>query len=211
MHQLNSHPGLFTACAESILNDVNTTILDIQESIEDSYNTALSSAHEIHRTLVVPDVPLSQVEAEAWESSNYSIYEIIEDIENTIWNDEYWDDLNKSNLEDARKLLNDLYAYRKEACIFREMNLGHRVKALKMLNLLSLTESNFFDIHYNPLVHQFSIVPYSEDDEEHLYNAILSTTPTEDYPYILNFFQGDDNSYSEFFSVANKMYDIFGE
>lgn len=217
IHQLNANLDFFEACGFDLLAQQEIDAQEIFEKTKRNYRRAAARDEFGISTPIQylgPSPSFNSAEIAAWKQADLSVYQAIDQLRATMWSDGYWDALDETKIADAQKVLNDFYSYREDACVFTNLKIEHRIKALKLLNNLTLTESNFFDVHFSPLVLGGIlpiILPYSEDDEEHLYNAILGSTPTDDFAQILDFYKGENENYADFFSVANKMLDFMGD
>ncbi|MEM1357928.1 MAG: hypothetical protein AAGF89_07010, partial [Bacteroidota bacterium] len=148
IHQLNNHPDFFKACGLDMLNEIRGDIFLMQQYMVQEY-IRLQTQQEVVHTLppIAPPV-FTDAEINVWRNAETSVYQVSKQLETTLWSEAYWADIDPTSIDDANQLLTDFYEYREDECLFTNLTLEQRIKALKTLSLLTLREPNFLDFNF---------------------------------------------------------------
>lgn len=203
-HQISAYPGFFTKCANEIpyVNEDTSPIAQLVQSYYD-----LPIFFDLFPIGDGETEPFSNItafsehEMTTWKLTKFSIYKhyytYIQN--NADWVDVFFNSLanvgDDNASADAQKLFDVLYFFKDYECAFKDLELEHRKKSLRLLSLLTMTEPNWFDF-------------YSDADQEYLYTLLLSTTPANDYQAILDIFE--EGNYVLLFRVLPKLNDVSG-
>lgn len=210
-HQISIYNTFSQACIDFIIQQNNLNQQNTYQEILEKYqwlNNRLGDENTFS-TLDTLDI-LTASEISAWQEANLSVYRAYHQLISSDWSDEFWETLEENSVEDARKLLDVLYSWRSYPCIFQQLTAPQRIKSLRLLSLLDLTEDNFIDIAWFSIRlgnNFFPIIPYPTDEqsEEHLLNLLLASAPTDQFTPILASLRS--NNYELYFTIVQKMLD----
>ena len=210
-HQISAYNTISQECIDLIVvqneNNRNETYRDILEKYQwlndrlgEEYNFGIQDTHDI----------LTAAEISAWQEANLSVYRAYYQLLSSDWSTNFWNNLRENNADDARMLLEILYSWRNYPCIFTQLTAQQRIKSIRLLSLLNLTEDNFIDVAWFNIrlgEHHFPIIPYPTDEmpEEHLLNLLLASAPSDQFAPILVSFRSDN--YDLYFTIIEKMLD----
>lgn len=210
-HQISIYNTFSQACIDFIVQQNEYNQNTAYQEILEKYRWLSNRLGEENDFSTVDTLSiLTAAEINAWQEASLSVYRAYHQLISSDWSADFWSNLEENNPSDAQTLLDVLYSWRTYPCIFQQLTAQQRIKSLKLLSLLSLTEDNFIDIAwFNIRLGQdlFPIIPYPTDEqsEEHLLNLLLASAPTDQYASILASLRS--NNYELYFTIVRKMLD----
>ena len=210
-HQISVYNTFSQACIDFVIQQNEHDQYDAYQEILEKYQWLYNRLGEEAEfsTLDTPSI-LTAAEISVWQEANLSVYRAYQQLLSSDWSTEFWSNLRDNNPDDAQILLQVLYSWRHFPCVFQQLTAQQRIKSLRLLSLLNLTEDNFIDIAWFTIrlgQDFFPIIPYPTDEqsEEHLLNLLLASAPTDQYGSILATLES--NNYELYFTIVEKMLD----
>lgn len=226
LHQLNEHPNFFKHCGIDLVLDTETNIQEVTNRKKwwytflaaGSYGSGAAnggnSSIDFSQSEIA-EIAFDGSELTAWEATDFSIYQAVDGITETIWSQTFFDDLDENDTDDQQRLFNAFKEYKDYPCTYIDLNLDNRLKCLRMLVHLDTFFSTDWMTNalknYSPSTGIPGVLFQvgNNVEHEHVYNLLLKTAPIEDYSDILSFYRGEDGQFGQFYYVVDKMQDLW--